>query len=359
MPTVRIAVAGAGLIGRRHVELVRQNPRCELAAVVDPAPEAAAIADPLGIPHHRSLDDLFAAEPPRPDLGVIIATPNTAHVAGGLACVTAGVPVLVEKPIADTEAEARELVTAAERADVPLLVGHHRRHSPLLQAAREVVEQGHLGRLVAVMGSALFYKPDGYFDAAPWRRERGGGPILINLIHEIDVMRMICGDIVEVSAMSSTAARGFPVEDTVALTLRFANGALGSFMLSDTAASTRSWELTSEENAAYPHHPDDDCYVIAGTGGSLAVPTMRLHTYAGERSWWEPLTETTLDVPRHLPHAAQLDHFVDVVRRTAAPLVTGRDAIRTLAVTRAVDRAARTGELVRIPQSDTAEAMAS
>ncbi len=359
MSTVRIAVAGAGLIGRRHIELVRQNPRCELAAVVDPSPEAQAIAASLGTPHHRSLDEFLAEGSSHPDLGVIIATPNTAHVSGGLTCVAAGVPALVEKPIADTEAEAWELVTAAERANVPLLIGHHRRHSPLLQVAREVVRQGRLGRLVAVMGSALFYKPDDYFDAAPWRRELGGGPILINLIHEIDYLRAVCGDIVEVDAMASSAARGFPVEDTVALTMRFTNGALGTFLLSDTAASTRSWELTAAENPEYPHHPDEDCYVIAGTTGSLAVPTLRLHTYTGEHSWWEPLASTTLDVRREDPHANQLDHFADVIRRTAAPLVTGRDAIRTLAVTRAVDRAARTGEPVRIPQSDTAEALAS
>lgn len=357
---VRIAVAGAGLIGRRHIDLVQQSPRCRLAAVVDPSPESQGLAASVGVPHHRSLDDLFAAERPgHPDLGVIIATPNTAHVSAGLACVAARVPALVEKPIADGEAEAWQLVRAAEEADVPLLVGHHRRHSPLLRAARDIVANGRLGPLVAVMGSALFYKPDEYFDAAPWRRAYGGGPILINLIHEIDSLRAVCGEIVEVAATASSATRGFEVEDTVALTLSFANGALGTFLLSDAAASAHSWELTAAENVAYPHHPDADCYVIAGTAGSLTVPSMRLRTYAGERSWWRPLLGETLDVGTSDPLLNQLHHFADVVQGVAEPLVSGRDAIRTLAVTQAVIRAASTGERIRVTQSDSAEALAS
>ena len=145
--------------------------------------------------------------------------------------------------------------------------------------AKEVVERGTLGPLVAVMGSAVFFKPDEYFADAPWRREIGAGPILLNMIHEVHNLRMLCGDIVAVQAFSSHATRGFAVEDTVAINLRFANGALGSFMLSDTAACARSWEQTAQENKAYATYPDEDCYVVVGTFGSLSVPTMRLKIY--------------------------------------------------------------------------------
>jgi predicted dehydrogenase len=89
---------------------------------------------------------------------------------------------------------------------------------------------------------------------------------------------MLCGEIVAVQAFSSHATRRFPVEDTVAINVHFANGALGTFMLSDTAACARSWEQTSQENKAYSTYPDEDCYVVAGTFGSLSVPTMRLKT---------------------------------------------------------------------------------
>lgn len=340
---IRIAVAGAGSIGRRHAELIQGNGSCELSGIVDPAPEAGDFARNAGVPLHRTLSELF--ENALPD-GVIVATPNTLHVAHGLDAITHGVPVLIEKPVADTVEDATRLFEAAEREGVPLLVGHHRRHSPILSKAREVVREGLLGSIVAVTGSALFYKPDHYFDEAPWRRQSGGGPILINLIHEVDNLRSLCGEIVAVQAFSSNATRGFAVEDTAAINLRFANGALGTFILSDTAASARNWEQTSQESASYPSYPDEDCYLIAGTRGSLAVPTMRVKTYAGERSWWTPFATETLDIARTDPLARQLEHFCAVIRGEAQPLVSGRDAAQTLRVTLAIDEAARTGRIV-------------
>ncbi|TQN42240.1 putative dehydrogenase [Blastococcus colisei] len=344
---VRIVVVGAGLIGRRHIDLVRAGTRCELAAIVDPAPAAGELAARLDVPWSPSLTDLLA-EPLAERTGVIVATPNRLHVGHGLACIAAGVPVLVEKPLADSVADGVRLVEAAEAAAVPLLVGHHRRHSPLVESARRLVHDGTLGRLVAVQGSALFHKPDEYYDAAPWRREPGGGPLLINLVHEVDVMRAICGDVVAVQAMAASTIRGFPVEDTAAVSLLFANGAMGSFLLSDAAASPRSWEQTSREDPRYPTHPDEDCYLVAGTTGSVEVPTMRLRTYAGTRSWEEPFESTIVDVPRDDPLVRQLDHFCDVVLGAAAPLVSGRDALETLRVTQAIAEAARTGRLVEL-----------
>ena len=344
MPTpVRIAVAGAGAIGRRHLELIAEDPQVVLCGIADPAPDAAALAARYGVRAYPALEPLLDAE--RPD-GVILATPNRLHVPNALACVERGVAALVEKPLADDVDGALRIVRAAEAAGVPILVGHHRRHSPILARARAIIEAGTLGRLVAIAGTALFHKPDAYFDDAPWRREPGGGPILINLIHEIDDLRLLCGDIVAVQAMASRAVRGFPVEDTAAIMLSFANGALGTFLLSDTAASARSWEQTSGENRAYARADDEDCYLVAGTRGSLAVPTMRMKTYPGAPSWFAPFDATVVPVQRDDPLVRQLRHFVDVVRRTAVPLVTARSALETLRVTLAVDQAARTGTLV-------------
>jgi len=340
MKKLRIAVAGAGLIGRRHIELIRQSPECALAAIVDPSPAARVLALEAGVPLHQTLADLFASE--RPD-GVIAATPNSLHAGNGIDCVAHGVPVLIEKPVADSVEDAMRLIDAAERAKIPVLIGHHRRHSPILEKAREIVQGGALGRIVAVMGSAMFYKPDSYFDEGSWRREPGGGPILINMIHEVDDLRSMCGEIVEVQAFASSATRGFPVEDTVALNLRFANGALGTFLLSDTAATARSWEQTSGENSSYASYPDEDCYVIAGDSGSLAVPTMQLKVYVGERSWWKPFHTSVVAVQRTDPLSRQLEHFCAVVRGEATPLVTIHDALQTLRVTLAIDESARTG----------------
>lgn len=343
MSRLRFAVVGAGAIGRRHARLIRESDRCELAALVDPASAAAEFARELGAPIYPTLADLFAAE--RPD-GAMVATPNALHVENGLDCVEHGVPVLVEKPISDSVEEAIRLVEAASAANVPLLVGHHRRHSLILAKAREIVQGGSLGPVVAVIGSSLFCKPDHYFDEGPWRREVGGGPILINMVHEVDTLRWLCGEIVAVQAFASSETRGFSVEDTVAINLRFANGALGAFMLSDTAASARSWEQTSPENTGYAHYPEEDCCLISGTRGSLAIPTMRLKVYAGERSWSEPFHEDAIAVDWSNPLARQLDHFCSVVRGESEPLVTGAEGARTLRVTLAIHEAARTGEPV-------------
>jgi predicted dehydrogenase len=345
MDKTRIAVAGAGTIGLAHMEAVQRSPTCTLAALVDPAPAAQAVADRAGVPRYRSLDELFGHACPD---GVVLATPNQLHVEHALRCIAAGVPMLLEKPIAPTVREAQALIVAADRAGAKILIGHHRAHSPIVARAKQLIDEGRLGKIVAVMGSAVFFKPQRYFADAPWRREPGGGPILLNMIHEVHSLRMLCGDIVAVQAFSSNATRGFAVEDTVAINLRFASGALGTFMLSDTAACARSWEQTSQENSAYASYPDEDCYVIAGTFGSLSVPTMRLKTYpnADDRSWWQPFEVSTAEVARDDPLKHQIEHFGQVVRGEAQPIVSARDGLQNLRITEAIVEAAKSGAIV-------------
>ncbi|MEJ8826045.1 Gfo/Idh/MocA family oxidoreductase [Variovorax humicola] len=346
-PSLHIAVAGAGGIGRRHVELIRESEDCTLAAIVDPSPAAAALADEAGVPIFKRLADLLAQG--KPD-GMIIATPNHLHVANAIECVDAGVAALVEKPVAHTVEEGERLARHVERSNARVLVGHHRAHSPILAKAREVIQQGALGKIVAVTGAALFYKPDNYFEDASWRRQRGGGPILINLIHEIGNLRTLCGEIVSVQAAASSATRGFEVEDTAAMLLRFASGALGTFVLSDTAAAARSWEQTSRENKDYASYADEDCYGIVGTQGSLSIPTMRLKRFApGQKhSWYEPMTESIVEGQRHDPLALQLSHFCAVIRGEATPLVSARDGLQNLRVVEALAQAARSGAVVEV-----------
>jgi predicted dehydrogenase len=347
MSAVRIAVAGAGLIGKRHIEEVDASPDARLASIVDPGPAGPESAEKFNVSLYQSLAELFERD--KPD-GVILATPNQMHVDGGLECVAAGVPVIVEKPIGDTIEGATRLVEAGEAAGVPVLTGHHRNYSPIMAKAREIVRSGRLGPIVAVVGTALFYKPDDYYDVGGgWRRRPGGGPILLNLTHEVNNLLSLCGDIVRVQAVTSDAMREFPVEDTAAMVFTFASGALGTFMLSDAAGSPRSWEQTSQENKSYPTYPDEDCYHIAGTTGSLSVPTMRLRVFSGKRSWWEPFDSSTEAVDRSDPLANQVTHFAEVIRGQAQPICSGRDGLKTLLVVDAVVEAARTGQPVDVP----------
>ncbi|MEY2808813.1 MAG: hypothetical protein RLZ66_324 [Pseudomonadota bacterium] len=347
MNPTRIAVAGAGYIGLAHIEVIRNNPLCTLSAIVDPAPASRDVATAVGARHFNTLDDMLAQD--RPD-GVVLATPNSLHVPQALQCLAQGLPTLLEKPIAPTLVEALKLVEAVETQQGKILIGHHRAHSPIMAKAREVIASGQLGKLVAVMGSATFYKPDSYFEDGPWRREPGGGPLLLNMIHEVHNLRILCGEIVAVQAFASHATRGFAVEDTVAISLQFASGALGTFMLSDTSACARSWEQTSQENKAYPSYDDEDCYVVTGTRGSLSVPTMRLKTYPRPEdcSWWKPFESSTVAMVRDDPLKHQIAHFVEVIQGQAEPLVSARDGMLNLRVTEAIVQAAREGRTVQI-----------
>jgi predicted dehydrogenase len=347
MSKTRIAVAGAGYIGQAHMGVVLNSTTCTLSAIVDPSPAAIEMAAKAGVPLYKSIDELLAQD--RPD-GLVLATPNQLHVSQGLQCIAAQLPILLEKPIATTVAEGEQLVKAVQESGAKVLIGHHRAHSPIMAKAKEVVDSGKLGKLVAVMGSATFLKPDHYYADAPWRCEIGAGPILLNMIHEVHNLRMLCGDIVAVQAFASHATRGFPVEDTVAINLRFASGVLGTFLLSDTAACPRSWEQTSQENKAYPTYADEDCYVITGTNGALSVPTMRLKTYPRpeDRSWWKEFEVGVVGMVRDDPLKHQIEHFGAVVRGEAEPLVSARDGLLNLRITEAIVEAAKTGRVVEI-----------
>jgi predicted dehydrogenase len=338
---MRIAVAGAGLIGRRHIELIEASADCVVAGIADPSAEARVLAETRKLPWYADHRALLERE--KPD-GMIVASPNTLHLAMALDCVERGIAALVEKPVTDTVAAAKVLLEAVKRTGVPVLVGHHRRHNPRIKAVRDSIANGQIGHLTAVVGLWLLKKPDDYFDVAR-RREPGGGPILINLIHDIDNLRFICGEIAEVQALTSNKARGFAVEDTAALLLRFENGALGTVTVSDATPAPWSWELASGENAAYPKQ-EQPCYLFAGTRGTLAVPNMELWSYPGDSGWYAPLGRTTLATAARDPLVEQLRHFLAVIAGREAPLISVDDAMRTLAVVEAVREAARSGGAV-------------
>lgn len=332
------------MIGKAHIERLLADPMCVVAGVADPVPQTLAWAEQQGV--RCFADPVAMLEATKPE-GAIIATPNALHLAHVQACAERGVALLVEKPLADTLAAARQLTDLARRAGVKLLVGHHRRHNPIIEKAREVVASGELGQLTAIASLWMLRKADDYY-AAAWRRAPGAGPVLNNLVHDLDDLRFICGEIVSVQATVSSRARGFAVEDTAVVTLRFASGALGTATVSDAVAAPWSWELTSGENAFYPPQPTQNCYLIAGTQGSLTVPRLELWRYEGAQGWDAPLTHRRLDVVHADPLVRQIQHFCRVIRDGEAPRVTGEDAMRTLACATAVHVAAASGATVDI-----------
>jgi predicted dehydrogenase len=336
---IRIALVGAGAIGHAHIRAAAATRGVRLSSIADPSPAAKVLADEHGISWVSDYRELLKNA--RPD-AAIVATPNALHVPVSLDFIAARIPVLVEKPIADSVQEALRLCEAANAAQIPLLIGHHRRHNPIVRRARQIIQDGRLGRVVAVNVQATFLKPDAYFDLL-WRRQPGGGPILINLIHEIDLLRFVIGEIESLQAMTSNVVRGFDVEDTSVVALQFANGALGTLTLSDTAASPWSWDLTSGENAAFFRSPRSESHFISGTNGSLTLPGLNLWHYPDRRGWNELLACEKIEVLNGDPYSEQLHHFAGIVRGEEQPIVSGLDATRTLQATQAIHLAAKSG----------------
>ena len=347
MKQIRLAVAGAGLIGKRHIDAITQCPEAELVGVVDPHSAAAAYASSLGVKRFDCISEMLAHD--RPD-GVIVATPNQLHVEHGLACINAGIPVLIEKPISSDVRSARRLVREAEATGVPILVGHHRRHNPIITAAKARISNGAIGKIVAVHGICWLYKPDGYF-GVDWRRQPGAGPVLINLIHDIDLLRYLCGEVRAVQAFDSNRVRGQQVEDTAAIIMQFENGALATVSVSDTIVAPWSWELTAGENPAYPK-TEQSCYYVGGTHGSLEIPGNTVWSNPSQRSWWEPINSESFQVDDQDPLRVQLGHFCRVISRTEEPLVSGWEGLRTLQVIEAIKNAGNSGALVSLAGSE-------
>jgi predicted dehydrogenase len=348
MKKIELVLVGPGLIGKAHVKLIQGNPDCNLAALVAPdKPKHHEFASSVSVPIYHSLRECLQSR--RVD-GVVLSSPNLFHAAQAVECIEAGVAVLVEKPFTDTVADGQRVLDLAQQRGAKVLVGHHRAHSPILAQARSVIGEGRLGRLVSIMGSAQFHKPAHYFEAGLWRKEPGGGPILINLIHEIGNLRSLCGEIGAVSAVSSSRIREFKVEDTVGINLVFHNGVIGTFLLSDTAATAASWEQTSGENPSYAHSADQDCYTVCGTVGSLYVPTLRLLRYADgvDPSWWNPFVQENLQFERRDPLQCQLEHFLDVIKGNVQPLVSARDGLRNLQIVEAIRQSALSKQLIDV-----------
>lgn len=262
-----LAVIGCGLIGLRHVQVARALDSVELTAVVEPNPHLAERLRAQGIAAVATLDEV-----PRRTQAAIVATPTPDHAASGAAALKRGWAVLVEKPLAATLAEADALIDVARSSGGALFTGHHRRCQPFVKAAHQLLSK--IGDPVAVQGMWALRKHDAYFDP-DWRRAPGAGPLMTNLSHEIDLLRLFMGDIEEVATLSSNAFRGFDIEDSAALSLRFASGALGSFLISDAGASPWSFEAACGENPSIAESGED--YLrFSGTGGAMAFPSMTL-----------------------------------------------------------------------------------
>ena len=340
----QLAVVGAGTIGMRHIMAINQCPDAVLAGVAETNDRVRAEVAETGAVVDGEAERLI--ERTSPD-GVIIATQTDAHLDAALPAIAAGLPVLIEKPIAATLEEAESIGSAAAKSGCRVLVGHHRRHHPQAEVAREMVRTGRLGDVLLVSGIWSVRKHDGYYGQA-FRRTREAGPVMINVVHDIDMLRHVVGEIDLVSALLSHRCGRGPKEDAGVVGMRFASGALGSFALSDRASSPWSWEYATGENRIVPMI-GQNCMRFMGTVSSLDFPNLMHWTYeGGTGDWTKPMTGTKIECPQIDPFVRQLEHFLDVIDGKSEPLVDVDDATMSLRATLAVLEAADSGEWVGV-----------
>lgn len=340
----KIAIIGGGLIGPRHASVVLSNPTTQMSGLVDPGAHGPAVAEKLNTPHFSSIQELLDS-PYRPD-GAIVCTPSHTHVALSRELLAAGVHVMVEKPISTDIESGRELVAFAETVQARLLVGHHRRFNPYILAARASL--GTLGTLTLVNGIWATRKPPAYFDPpAEWRRTKHGGPILTNLVHEIDLLQFLFGPITRIKAEKGLGQRGYDAEESGALTLRFESGMVGSFVMGDNLPSPHTFEQGTGENSDYVE-TGMDFWRIFGSEASLSLPDMTRWSYdrSEVKHWNGKLTRETIPVNTEVPaFQSQLVHFVDLIKgKVNKPLCTAAEALQALIVCNAIKEAFETGK---------------
>lgn len=345
---VSFAVIGTGAIGPRHAAAIIKTPTSSLACLVGPNPAAKVIANELNVPLFPSVADMLASSvTPQ---AAVVCTPNHTHVSISKTLLDAGISVLCEKPIATGTADAMEILNHVKHSEAKFAVGHHRRFNRYVRATKAALPS--LGRLIAVSGLWTICKPADYFEGiGEWRKDgANGGPILINLVHDVDVLQYLLGPIIRVSAEETIKQREFNAEEGAAVLLRFQSGCVGTFVVSDAVPSPHNFESGTGENPNIPA-TGMDFYRFFGTEASLSVPDMKRWSYDGkEKSWLEDLQKEILDVEdSKIPFELQIEQFVNVVRGPEEPVCSGADAVRALMVVEAVKRAMKEGVGIDIP----------
>ncbi|GAA1196137.1 Gfo/Idh/MocA family protein [Prauserella alba] len=349
-PPLRAAVIGCGNVAANHAAAYAELPDVELVGCADVDPErAAAFAGRYGAAPARP-DEILDSEL---DL-VSVCTPHPTHEAVVTAAASRGLHILCEKPIATDLAAAGRMVRACDDAGVTLGVLFQRRFWPAAQRIRRAVDDGTLGRPVLGDVAVLLHRDSTYYNADPWRgtwATDGGGVLMTQAVHQLDLLQWYMGDPVEVSAAHATFAHGdaIEVEDTAVATVRFAGGGLAT-----VSASTA---LT----------PGLGCRVrVTGATGATAGLSeypegteARLDVWAvpGAAEGGSPFGHgLTADVELSringalAPfHALQVADFVEAVRDGRDPAVTGREATRSLAMLTALYASAASGRPEPVP----------
>jgi UDP-N-acetyl-2-amino-2-deoxyglucuronate dehydrogenase len=347
MPTEEIgfAIIGAGMVARYHAAAIERTPGARLVAICrsDPA-RAEETATQFGVPCLADYMALLA----RDDVdAVCICTPSGLHAGQTIAAARAGKHVLVEKPIALTLADADAMIGACAQAGVWLGVALQRRTEPEFQRLQAAIAAGELGRLVLGSISMPYLRAQSYYDSADWRGTwalDGGGALMNQGIHLVDLLLWLIGDAAEVRATAATLMHAIEVEDCVTATLRFVNGALGGIVATTAAAP------------GFPHRVE-----IYGDRGGVQIEGEQIVRWEGggaqelrietRHPQGQPVAAGAGASPTGIGaigHTRLLADFVAAIRDKRDPLAPGREGRRSLALVLAIYEAARTGRAVQL-----------
>jgi UDP-N-acetyl-2-amino-2-deoxyglucuronate dehydrogenase len=335
--TVGFAILGAGMVADYHRQAIAANADLGARLVAlghyNPA-RFAEISAEFGVPCVGQ-EDLLADT--AVDV-VCICTPSGQHAAQAIAAAHAGKHVLVEKPMALSLADADATIAACDRAGVKLGVVLQRRTEPLFQRIHRAVQAGDLGELTLGVVTMPYHRSQAYYDQAEWRGTwalDGGGVLMNQGIHLVDLLVWTMGDPVHVQAHADTLHRDIEVEDTLAATLRFANGALATITATTTAAP------------GFPHRLE-----LYGTGGGIQIEGESVRRWdladPARASVEPPETGPAADAgagrdPRGIAptgHIALFRAFVRALREDRAPQIDGAEGRRSLATVLATYEAA-------------------
>jgi UDP-N-acetyl-2-amino-2-deoxyglucuronate dehydrogenase len=337
---LRFGLIGAGNIARTHAAAIRAGDLSRLTAVTG-GPAAAELAEREGARHHADVAALLAD--PGVD-AVILCTPSGIRRDYAVAAAAAGKHVLVEKPIEVTVERARDMIEACERAGVTLGVVFQSRFKPHPRAVRDVVARGALGDMVLGSMAVKWLREAAYYRSADWRGTLafdGGGPLINQAIHNVDMLLWLMGDVARVRATATNRLHhDIEVEDTVVAQLEFVSGALG---------------VVEATTAAYPGSARR--LELHGTAGTITLLDDEVGEWALRDGTPAPGHEVSAAtafahashvMADHRWHQLQIEDFVDAVASGRPPGVDGREGLRSLALVRAVYEAARTGAAVEV-----------
>lgn len=326
---LKVGLIGAGMMGRAHAQAYRRVAGAKLVGVADSSRDSAeALAGMAGIRAYSTMEELIDAE--QPDM-VDLCLPTDLHKPFAVKAAALGKHVFCEKPIATTLADARTMNEACKAAGVQLMIGHALRFSPDYAMARNMIEEGRIGRV----GTVRLIRESAMPEWAGWFADpgRSGGVLLDLAVHDIDWLRWTFGEAARVYGKEVEAEAGRGGHAFVSLRMR--SGVI--------AHITGSWALPEGFRSFME---------AAGTAGVIALDsdeTAAIRTAVRRDGG----VETAVAAPlRQDPYAAELQHFVDCIARGTTPLTNGDEAIRTLAVALAAIESARTGKVVHLEEEN-------